>query len=502
LNIYLKKEANKEELILAVFKEIEISKLNEAPTRDIRDHIVDDIAELINEDGYNDGFPLTVLDKDEKLIVADGNHRLKALNKLEYEGKVPILMHSEGNLYELAVKANKAAGTLAKSDLFDWLEVIKSLSREDYNQAEIGSKIGWSRTMVSDYMAVNKIDDEVLALAKKHQKERTSNNDEDSSFNFTQYWFRTSGIYDLDEENQLEFMEWFTKTKKCKAGKRQVQKKTESLKEIQEQIELLVSEMPEIEEKEREENKLKEAIKNGEYTTGRLKEVIEKYKNKAKNKALFGVDALEEIKKLETNSVDCVIFDPPWGIGFKNFRDNEKPDYGLEMNEVEDLLTTAVTEIKRVSKANAHIYTFFSMEVFEKFYNLLDKNFLTNKTPLIWAKNNHNPCDYKNKYAQIYEPILFCKNENEKRKLNNSVSPNVLNFDKVNGQDKYHDSQKPIELMEYLIKNSTSVKETVLDPFMGSGVSLLAAAKNDRHFIGFEKETVYEGNFKRILSEM
>jgi tRNA G10 N-methylase Trm11 len=114
-------------------------------------------------------------------------------------------------------------------------------------------------------------------------------------------------------------MEWFTKTKKCKAGKRQVQKKTESLKEIQEQIELLVSEMPEIEEKEREENKLKEAIKNGEYTTGRLKEVIEKYKNKAKNKALFGVAALEEIKKLETNSVDCVIFDPPWGIGFKNF---------------------------------------------------------------------------------------------------------------------------------------------------------------------------------------
>jgi len=483
------------------YKELKLTELKPFKIRDLRDNVIIKLTERIKK-RFNLARPLSVVKDNDNYIIADGNHRYKVLKELDIK-KVPCVIYEDRDPYNLAVECNQDEDTYAPMDLFDWLDIIGRL-KDDYTQEEIGNKIGWSRSKVKKYSALlsNIKVPEVREISKKYQKDRGTNEVPNGTFNFTERWFRDSGIYDLNKDNQLEFMEWFTKTKKCKAGKRQVQKKTESLKEIQEQIELLVSEMPEIEEKEREENKLKEAIKNGEYTTGRLKEVIEKYKNKAKNKALFGVAALEEIKKLEPNSVDCVIFDPPWGIGFKNFRDNEKPDYGLEMNEVEDLLTTAVTEIKRVSKANAHIYTFFSMEVFEKFYNLLDKNFITNKTPLIWAKNNHNPCDYKNKYAQIYEPILFCKNENEKRKLNNSVSPNVLNFDKVNGQDKYHDSQKPIELMEYLIKNSTSVKETVLDPFMGSGVSLLAAAKNDRHFIGFEKETVYEGNFKRILSEM
>ena len=72
------------------------------------------------------------------------------------------------------------------------------------------------------------IDAQVLDIARKHQKDRASNNDEDSSFNFTEYWFRTSGIYDLNKDNQLKLMNWFIDNK-CNVNKKKLNKKADEL---------------------------------------------------------------------------------------------------------------------------------------------------------------------------------------------------------------------------------------------------------------------------------
>ena len=54
-----------------------------------------------------------------------------------------------------------------------------------------------------------------------------------------------------------------------------------------------------------------------------------------------------------------------------------------------------------------------------------------------------------------------------------------------------HPSVKPISLMSYLITLTTKPRELVLDPFMGSGTTAIAAHMMNRQFIGFEKETDY-----------
>jgi len=60
-----------------------------------------------------------------------------------------------------------------------------------------------------------------------------------------------------------------------------------------------------------------------------------------------------------------------------------------------------------------------------------------------------------------------------------------------NGQDKQHSTEKPVKLMEYLIKTYTNKNETVLDNTMGTGNTGVAAKMLQRNFIGIEKELNY-----------
>ena len=68
---------------------------------------------------------------------------------------------------------------------------------------------------------------------------------------------------------------------------------------------------------------------------------------------------------------------------------------------------------------------------------------------------------------------------------------NVLTFKCVDNYSRQHSSEKPVALMEYLIKTYTNEGETVLDNCMGSGSTGVACKKTGRHFIGIEKDEKY-----------
>ena len=80
---------------------------------------------------------------------------------------------------------------------------------------------------------------------------------------------------------------------------------------------------------------------------------------------------------------------------------------------------------------------------------------------------------------------------------------NLLRFSNANRAEKTHPTQKPIALMEYLIRTYTNEGETVLDNTMGSGTTGVAASRLNRNFIGIEMDEAY---FKiaeeRINSEL
>ena len=165
------------------YKVLPVSELNHFLIREIREGIVEDLKERI-EEGYNPARPLTIVEKDDGYYVADGNHRLKVLNDLGIE-EVTCVIHKEEDPYTLAVKGNADEDTYSPMDLFDWIELIGKMRSEGLTQQEIGERINWSRATVSNYsMLIERIATPIIDLAKLHQKEKVATSATNVANNF------------------------------------------------------------------------------------------------------------------------------------------------------------------------------------------------------------------------------------------------------------------------------------------------------------------------------
>ena len=80
---------------------------------------------------------------------------------------------------------------------------------------------------------------------------------------------------------------------------------------------------------------------------------------------------------------------------------------------------------------------------------------------------------------------------------------NILEYSNAAQKGKIHPTQKPIALIQYLIRTYSNEGETILDNCMGSGTTAIAAIREKRNFIGFElNKEYYDKACKRIKLEM
>jgi site-specific DNA-methyltransferase (adenine-specific) len=76
-----------------------------------------------------------------------------------------------------------------------------------------------------------------------------------------------------------------------------------------------------------------------------------------------------------------------------------------------------------------------------------------------------------------------------RRLLNGGRDPNIVNFARTG--NKLHPTQKPVELISYLVNKSSEENDIIYDPFMGSGTTAEAAYVNKRNYIGSEIDEIY-----------
>ncbi len=201
-------------------------------------------------------------------------------------------------------------------------------------------------------------------------------------------------------------------------------------------------------------------------------------------------DCLELMKDIPDDSVDMVLTDPPYkttkrgttGTGGIFKTDISKKGKLFKENNFD--IADILLDLKRIMKEGAHGYLFTNNKNLKKYLIEISSVFKIFKV-LIWSKNN---CITNMFYMDSHEYIIFFRNGMAK-KINNCSSKSVMFYD--NPRDKLHPTQKPIELLEHLILNSSSINETVLDFTMGSGSTGVACKNLNRNFIGIEKDDNY-----------
>lgn len=213
-------------------------------------------------------------------------------------------------------------------------------------------------------------------------------------------------------------------------------------------------------------------------------------------------DLMDNICGIDNDSVDLIVTDPPYKT---TTRGNSGGTGGLLMSEEtlsgkmfkhNDIdFNEWLPQMYRVLKEGGHAYFMTNNKnLKDMLVATEDAGFKVFKT-LVWAKNTPITNMW---YMDSHEYIIFAR-KGKAIRINDCGTKSVLGYD--NPRNKMHPTQKPIELMEVLIKNSSNEGDVVLDPFMGSGSTGVAAYNAKRQFIGIELDNEYFKVAKKRIKE-
>jgi site-specific DNA-methyltransferase (adenine-specific) len=211
------------------------------------------------------------------------------------------------------------------------------------------------------------------------------------------------------------------------------------------------------------------------------------------NIKLYHGDCLEVMKDIPNNSVDMIVTDVPYKVisGGRSKAKNQpsgilsKNDGKIfEHNDIEP--SKYMSELYRVLKEGTHCYIFINFINLTNMITEAERVGFKMHTLLVWKKNNKTPSRW---YMKNQEYILFMRKGKAKPVRDGGVG-HILEFNNIIG-NKLHPCEKPVDLLELLIKNSSNENDVVLDCFMGSGSTGVACVNTNRKFIGVELDETY-----------
>ncbi len=220
------------------------------------------------------------------------------------------------------------------------------------------------------------------------------------------------------------------------------------------------------------------------------------------NKVIQG-DCLEVMKDIPDKSIDMILTDPPYRVisggskEFGGFRasclDTENKGKIFKHNDI--LISEWLPEVKRVMKDNSQGYIFINQLNLRDYLNELEKNDLYVHRVLVWDKMISTWTRF---YMKQYEFVIFFKKGNAKS-INKQGTPDILRV--KNPRNKLHPTEKPIELLQVFVENSSNENDTILDPFAGSGTTGVACKNTNRNYILIEKEPEYIDIINKRLAQ-
>lgn len=237
---------------------------------------------------------------------------------------------------------------------------------------------------------------------------------------------------------------------------------------------------------------------------------------------LYNMDCIEKLRSLEDESIDLIVTDPPYNlgkfmknrqVGIKRMRDNFFAHAGWDDLEYEKWVENMDLFLKhsnRILKKKGALVIFMSLIKIETLVKLAEKHDLYYKTTGVWHKLNPMPRNMNLHFVNSIEGWVYFVSKGKTGTFNNNnkVLHDFIESGLTSGNEKKygkHPTQKPEKIISHFVELLSNKNDIVLDPFMGSGTTGVAAVKNNRRFIGIELNAEYckisQNRIQEVLEE-
>ncbi len=216
------------------------------------------------------------------------------------------------------------------------------------------------------------------------------------------------------------------------------------------------------------------------------------------------MDCLEGMKMIPEGSIDAIITDPPYNIA----RDNNFTTMGragIDFGEWDKNFNqfSWIDLTFNILKNGGSLFIFNDWKNVGEIAKYSETKGFETKDMVRWKKSNPMPRNRDRRYITDFEVAIWLIKPKAKwtfNRLSDTYDRCEYKYPLTPINEKVgHTTQKPIALMEEIIKRHSNIGDRILDPFIGSGTTAIAAINTKRNYIGFElDENYYNIANKRI----
>jgi site-specific DNA-methyltransferase (adenine-specific) len=232
---------------------------------------------------------------------------------------------------------------------------------------------------------------------------------------------------------------------------------------------------------------------------------------------VFCEDALHGLARIPDAAIDLIVADPPYGLGKDYGNDSDKLDADAYLRWMQDWVEAALPKLK----PSGSLYIFLTWRYAPEVFVML-KQRMTMMNEIIWDRRVPSMGGSTRSFSSVHDTIGFFVRQKgyyfdldairipydaeTKKARSRSIfvgskwlelgyNPkdvwSVSRLHREHPERADHPTQKPLEIVERMVKASCPPGGVVLDPFMGSGTTAVAARRCGRDFVGFELNTEY-----------
>jgi site-specific DNA-methyltransferase (adenine-specific) len=232
---------------------------------------------------------------------------------------------------------------------------------------------------------------------------------------------------------------------------------------------------------------------------------------------VFCEDALAGLARIPDGSIDLILTDPPYNLGKDYGNDSDQLSVEAYLAWTESWIDAALPKLKD----NGSLYLFLTWRHAPEIFVMLKKR-MTMMNEIIWDRRVPSMGGSTRSFSSVHDTIGFFVKRKDyyfdldavripydaatKKARSRSIfvgakwlevgyNPkdmwSVSRLHREHAERVDHPTQKPLEIIERMLKASCPPGGLVLDPFMGSGTTAVAARRLGRHFTGFELNPAY-----------